>query len=389
MISIFQPSLSDAEAEAVRQVMFSNWPGRGKMADRFEADFADFIGVDKANLLSITSCTEGLFLSMDLLGIEKGDIVILPSISFIGAANAIVSAGGRPAFCDVDRRSLNATAETIEDCIRHLKYARKERLRAIILLHYGGVPCDMDDILALSIGRDIPVIEDSACSPASHYNGQACGTFGSIGLWSFGAMKILSTGDGGMIYTDNKDMRQRAEKLGFLGLTNASGMASSAAEWWEVDIDLPGHRFLMNDLNAAIGIEQLKKLPMFVSSRRTLHSYYRDYLYGCDGLIIPPVTPPRGNGLSSYYMFWIQLESEEIRNRLAAYLRQNDVYTTFRYYPLHWVKYYRDRFLQIDLPGAEWAARRTLCLPLHQSITRNDVEKVCGLVIDFMERRYE
>jgi aminotransferase len=162
-------------------------------------------------------------------------------------------------------------------------------------------------------------------------------------------------------------------------------MASSDAEWWGVDIDVPGRRFLMNDLNAAIGLEQLKKLPKFIARRHEVDDRYRMLLGGRKDLLLPP--PVAKDNASSYYLFWVQLESEEIRTGLANYLRQNGVYTTFRYYPLHWVRYYKDKYPQPILPGAEWAAHRTLCLPIHQALEDSDVDRVCELIIGFLRNR--
>src|SRR5574341_541425 len=186
MIQLFQPSLQEEELEAVKRVFQSNWVGKGKITDQFEMEFSHYIGVNRDQIHSVSNCTEGLFQAMELLGIEKGDEVVLPSISFVGAANAIASRGAKPIFCDVDVRTLNATADSIEQKI-------SSKTKAVIILHYGGVPCSMNEICELLKTRGIPLIEDSACSVASRYQGRACGTFGEIGVWSFDAMKVLVT----------------------------------------------------------------------------------------------------------------------------------------------------------------------------------------------------
>src|SRR5678816_2362158 len=159
MINVFQPALGAEELEAVRRVFESNWPGKGKVTDQFEADFARHLGTDRELVHSTSCCTEGLFQAMTLLGIGPGDEVVLPSISFVGAANAIMASGAQPVFCDVDGASLNCTADTIESCIT-------ARTRAVLILHYGGVPCDMEAIGGLLARRRLLLIEDNACSVA-------------------------------------------------------------------------------------------------------------------------------------------------------------------------------------------------------------------------------
>jgi len=288
MINLFQPALGTEELAAVGQVFDSNWVGKGALTDQFESKFADHIGVERALVQNVSSCTEGLFQSMALLDIGPGDEVILPTISFVGAANAIVACGATPLFCDVDKRTLNPTARQIEEKIT-------PKTKAVILLHYGGVPYQLEQICDLLKQFNIPLIEDSACSVASRVAGQACGTFGDIGIWSFDAMKILVTGDGGMIYCQNPELVQRAEELLFLGLQTESGFASQVStRWWEFEVSRPGRRATMNDITSAIGIEQLAKLPAFIARRQEIHHYY-DEMLKLDWLQLPPKIPVGGS----------------------------------------------------------------------------------------------
>ena len=370
MINVFQPALGAEELSAVRQVFDSNWVGKGAITEQFESLFAKHIGVERALVQSVTSCTEGLFQSMILLDIGPGDEVILPTISFVGAANAIVSCGAKPVFCDVDKRTLNPSARHIEEKIT-------TKTKAVIILHYGGVPCHMEQICDLVKQFNIALIEDSACSVASRVAGQACGTFGDIGIWSFDAMKILVTGDGGMIYCRNAELAKRAEELLFLGLQTKSGFASQArTRWWEFEISLPGRRGMMNDITSAIGIEQLKKLPAFIARRQEIHHYYNQAL-ALDWLQLPPEIPAHME--SSYYFYWIQT-APRLRDQLASYLREHDIYTTFRYYPLHWVKFYGTI---TSLSNVEVAANSTLCLPIHQSLSNDDLAKIVASIYQF------
>lgn len=374
LINVFQPSLQREELDAVASVFQSNWIGKGAVTASFEAAFAAYLRADRTLVRSINCCTEGLFQSMALLGVGQGDEVILPSISYVGAANAIAAAGATPIFCDVDPRTLNATAECIAEKMT-------TRTRAALVLHYGGLPCEMDAVCSLLQGEGISLIEDSACSVASSYKGKACGTFGDIGLWSFGPVKVVSTGDGGMIYCRDAGMAERAERLLYLGLATPTGFSSEARErWWELDVSCPGRRAIMNDVASAIGIEQLKKLPAFIDRRKHIHAFYDSALEGLDWLRTPPEPPPCAQ--SSHYMYWIQTRPD-IRDRLAIWLREDGIYTTFRYYPLHRLKLFG---ACAPLPHAEQAAQTTLCVPIHQSLSEGDTHRIVDSLREFGKR---
>ena len=373
MINVFQPSLREEELEAVREVFESNWVGRGKRTYEFEEGFAAHLGVDRALVRSVSSCTEGMFQAMTLLGIGPGDEVILPTISFVGAGNAVAACGARPVFSDVDPRTLNARAEDVERVL-------SARTKAVLVLHYGGLPCDVDGIGSLLRERGIGLIEDSACSVASRHAGRACGTFGDIGTWSFDAMKILvSGGDGGMVYCRTPELAERAERLLYLGLESQSGLSSTADRWWEFEVSVSARRSIMNDVSSAIGIVQLRKLPAAIARRREVHERY-DAELGELGWLRPPPSVLPGDE-SSYYFYWIQLEFGR-RDALAMHLRERDVYSTFRYYPLHLVSHYGHD--AGALPNAELAAASTLCIPLHQALSDDDVTQVVDAIASFV-----
>jgi aminotransferase len=372
LINVFQPSLGERELEAVGRVFETSWTGKGKITAAFEEGFAAHLGVDRTHVRSVSTCTEGLFQSIALLGIGDGDDVVLPTISFVGMGNAVCAHGARPVFCDVDARTLNATAATIEAALT-------PRTKAISLIHYGGLPSEMDDIMALARARSIPVIEDSACSVSSTYRGRACGTIGDIGIWSFDSMKILVTGDGGMLYFADPELAHRAEEALYLGLDTRSGLASAAEQrWWEFSISSFGRRAIMNDISSAIGVQQLDRLPSFIERRREIHEAYDRELADVEALRTPPAVP--ADATSSYYFYWIQTERSETRDALARHLRERNVYTTFRYYPLHRVEQYG---FSGSLPAAETAAYTTLDIPIHQSMSDDDVGRVVAAIREF------
>tara|TARA_R100000234_G_C4998139_1_gene178988 strand:- start:959 stop:2119 length:1161 start_codon:yes stop_codon:yes gene_type:complete len=381
-INIYQPSLGQEELNAIDKVFKSNWLGKGKKTDEFVNAFASklttanfdgmgFTTASTKSLLPISSCTEGLFQSIDLY-VEEGDEVILPSISFVGAGNAILAKKAIPVFCDVNSNTLNVEVEHIESKIT-------SKTKAVIVLHFAGVPCDIERITNLCSQHNIKLIEDNANSPFSRVNIKSTGTFGDIGLWSFDSMKQLVMGDGGMIYCDNKEEMQQLVHATYLGLKTNSGFSNSVDQkWWEYDISMPGRRCITNDIQAAIGIEQLKKIDSQLIRRKLIHNMYTNTLQKLDWLNVPNEIP---TGIeSSYYMYHIQMVEAKDRDLLAVYLRKQGVYTTFRYYPLHWVKYFQSKQ---KLPNTEYAANHTLCIPLHQSLSDKDVSRIIKLIKDF------
>ena len=371
MINVFQPSLGKEELKRIEQVFESNWLGKGKLNDEFEAGFAAHLNTDREHIFTTNCCSEGLFTSMEMFNINEGDEVIMPTISFVGAGNAVCSRKAKLVLCDVDRRTLNARAEDIEKKIT-------DKTKAIMVLHYGGIPCEMDEILELADAHNLPVIEDSACSLYSTYKGRACGTLGDMGMWSFDAMKILVCGDGSMLYFKDPKLKAKAEKWLYFGLESKSGYSNSVdKKWWEYDVSSFGHRAIMNDVTAAMACEQLKKLPSFISRRSEIAAVYDERLKDVEWLELPLPLPEYCT--HTHYFYHVQVAKGK-RDDLAAFLRENDIYTTFRYFPLNRVKHYN---ADGDFPNADYAADNTLCIPVHQSLTNDDVNYICDKIVEY------
>ncbi len=376
MINIFQPCLGQEELAGVERVFKSNWIGKGKEVAEFEKQFAFSLNSHPEHFTSTTCCTEGLFLAPELFNCAGYDIIV-PTISFVAVGNAVYAADANLILCDVDPQTLNVRAEDIE---KRLTASTK----AVYVTHYGGVPCDMDPILDLCQRRNIRVIEDAACAPFAFYRGRACGTMGDMGVWSFDAMKILVTGDGGMIYLNNPEMIERAKEYLYLGLPgkSKSGMDSTGQDaWWVFDVHRPGRRAIMNDIAGAIGLAQMKKIPEFLTKRRAIDRRYRTELGDVKWLQLRPEIPEHST--SSYYMFWIQTKYNW-RDELARYLLQHGIYTTFRYWPLHKTSLFRTNE---HFPNANFAAAHTLNLPIHQSLTDDEVTKIIETIKSFPRQK--
>ena len=274
-------------------------------------------------------------------------------------------------LCDVDPRTLNARAEDIERVIT-------TKTKAILLLHYGGVPCEMDEIIALVKKYNLKLIEDGAAGVNSFYKGKAIGTFGDMGMWSFDAMKILVCGDGAMLHFNTPELRRKADRWLYFGLETKSGYENSVAQkWWEFDISSFGHRAIMNDITASIALEQLKKIPIYMDKRTHVQRFYDENLAIFSWLDLPPVLPEYVQ--TSYYFYHVQIKNGK-RDLFAKFLRENGIYTTYRYYPLHRVPGYG---VTGNFPNADYAADNTLNLPIHQSISQEELEYIAEKIKKF------
>ena len=376
MIPIFSNTLGEEEVNAIAEVFKTRWVGKGKQCEDFEKEFAQHLGIAKSNLLLLNCCTAAIYNGLKAIGIKAGDEVIISTSNFVACANAVIDLGAIPVFADVDLRTLNILPSEIERL-------KTKSTKAVIILHYGGHPSLMDDIKAVCKDK-IEIVEDSANSISSSYKGQMCGTFGAAGFWSFDAMKILVMVDGGALYLRDKEAIKRAISLRYLGLapkttSGMDAMKEKQTRWWEYDLALTSGRFVSNDVLAAVGRVQLQKLPKFIERRKQIWEYYQQELQNIASIQCPP--EPIEGATSSYYLYWIQIEKK--RDELAVFLADNGVYTTYRYFPLHLVKYYN---AHSKLPNAEKANEITLNIPLHQNLTDDDVQKIVELIKGFASK---
>ena len=369
MINVFEPTFNLRELDAISQVFESKWTGSGPLVKKFEILFAEKLGVDAEQIICTTSATEALFQISELENWKTNDEILIPTISFIAAATSVLNAGGKIKFIDVDQHSLNPTIEQLDNSL-------SANVKALILNHYGGMQNNIMAIVNWCKKNNIMLIEDSACAINSKINNKYLGTFGDYGVWSLDSMKLLSAGDGGIIFSKSRekaDLLRRNLYLGLLGENTGLGSSKDKNRWWEYNISGPFRRAIMNDITASIALIQLTKLDELVSKRNTLLHKYIENLSGIGDLSFDKSI---GEHRSPYF-FWIQTE---YRDQLAEYLLENNIYTTFRYFPLHKVPFFKSKDF---LPNSEIAAKKTLLLPLHANLKEAEILKIIDSIQNF------
>lgn len=365
MISVFGSLVDQDEINRVSKCMESQWMGFGKDVETFESSFSKKFNIP--NFLMVDSGSNALYMAVQLLNLPKGSEVIIPSFTWVSCAQAIVLAGHKPVFCDVELDNMNVSVNTIKPLIN-------QNTAAIMVVHYAGLPVDMDPILDLGL----PIIEDAAHAVDSLYKGKPCGTIGDIGIYSFDAVKNFTVGEGGGISMRSKAHYERAKFMRYCGIgksgfDSASDSTKSFNRWWEYNIQEVFIKMLPTNLAANIGLAQLDKIDKLQSRRKEIWNYYNENLQG--------VTLPidvTGGDKHSYFTYAIRTAN---RDKLAKYLFDNGVYTTLRYHPLHLNPVYGQ--LDKKLLNSETLNEDCLSIPIHPRLSDLEVEKVVSLINKF------
>jgi perosamine synthetase len=372
MIQVFKPYYNHEEIEAVSEVIRSGWVGLGPKTAQFEAAFADFSRVEYC--VGFNSCTAALDMALRLLGVNHGHEVIVPSMTFVSTGHCVVYNLATPIIADVEPDTLNMD---IDDVSRKIS----SRTRAIIPVHYGGRPVDMDRLKA--VAGDIPIIEDCAHAAGASYKGKPVGGLGDIGCFSFHAVKNLAMGEGGAITLNDEQMALRAKRNRWLGIDKGTWdrTALDRSYWWEYDVNEIGLKSHLHDISAAIGLVQLKKLKAANAKRREIVSMYREGLEGVEQIRMPP--EDGGDFISSWHLCEVKAEN---RNDLSVYLQGKGINTGVHYKPIHLYRCYGNRPL---LPVSEKVFEQILTLPLYPDLKEEEVMFIIEAVRSFYANRKE
>ena len=358
----------DTEAMAVQNVIKSRWLTMGKVTQEFESSFADYNQTKHA--IAVTNATAALHLACLALGIGPGDEVIVPSLTFVATANAVRYVGATPVFADiVSSDDLTISPESINSLIT-------PRTRAIIVMHYAGYPCDMSAILSTARQHGLFVIEDAAHAVGSELNGQKLGTLGDIGCFSFFSNKNMTTGEGGMLTTDNDDLAQKLSRLRSHGMTSLTWDRHKGHAWSYDVVDL-GYNYRIDEIRAALGLAQLAKVEKNNECRRHLTELYRSGLHELAlELDIPFQHHP---GKTSAHIMPILLPKGTNREQFMGSMKEQGIQTSFHYPPVHtFTAYHSDA--NWNLPFTEEVASREVTLPLFPTMSAEEVSLVVSAV---------
>jgi len=362
--------LGEEEVEEVLKVLKSKWLSMGPVTQRFEEEFANYLGVKHA--FGVSSGTAALHIALKAWGIKGGDEVIVPSLTFVATANSLLYCGAKPVFADITNLdNFNISPDDILEKIT-------SKTKAITIVHYGGYPCDMNAIMEIAEDHNLKIIEDAAHAPGAEYKGRKCGTIGDVGCFSFFANKNLVTGEGGMIVTNDDSLAEKIRIMRSHGMTTLTwDRHKGHAHSYDV-VDL-GFNYRINEIVSALGLVQLKKLNKNNEKRRKIVEEYRKGL-GKISVISVPFTDCKEK--SSYHIFPILLSEDTSRNEFIDKIKEKGIQTSIHYPPIHLFTHYRKMFGFEEgmLPKTEFIGEHEVTLPLHPLMNEEEVEYIANCI---------
>ncbi len=361
-----RPALGEEELAAVQAVFASGWITTGPQNAALEQAFCQLTGNQHA--IAVSSATAGMHVTLMALGIQPGDEVITPSLTWVSTLNIITLLGATPVMIDVDRDNLMVSAEQIEAAIT-------PRTRAIVPVHYAGAPADIDAIRAVSARHNIPLIEDAAHAVGCYYKGQHVGQQGTA-IFSLHAIKNITCAEGGIVVTDDAQLADRLRSLKFHGLGVDAYDRHTHGRKPQAEVIMPGFKYNLPDINAAIALVQLKKLPAINARRQAIAARYLREL--ADTPLLPLVQPAWPHQ-HAWHLFIIRVDEARCgisRDVLMEQLKIHDIGTGLHFRAAHTHKYYRERYPQLSLPATEWNSERICSLPLFPDMLDDDVTRV-------------
>ena len=359
-IPVSRPSLGEEELAAVRKVFLSGWLGLGADVLEFEKALAGFLGAPQ--VVCTNTGTTALHLALDALGIGPGDEVILPSLTFVASAQAVAATGARPVFCDIGTEDLNIDVEDARSRVT-------PRTKAILPVHYRGIPCDMDALADLAADRGLHLVEDAAHAFGSSYRGKRIGSFGEMACFSFDPIKNITCGEGGAVVFRDGGLLERIQQKRILGIDKDTWSRYRNERSWFYDVVTRGYRYHMSNINAAIGLVQIRKFGAMNRRKVEVARRYDEAFGDLDGIELLENRGYDGIGLFAYM---VKVRSR--RNELMDHLAARGVGSGVHYIPSHLFSYFHEEGLV--LPATEQVYKEILSLPLFPDITDEQVDRV-------------
>lgn len=393
-VPFYRPTITEREIDEVVRCLRSGWLTTGPITREFEAEFARYVGAKHA--IALNSCTAALHLALEAVGVQRGDLVLVPTMTFAATAEVVRYFDAIPVFVDCDPVTqcidVAAAARTLEQLRAGEPVpgvpASRAHVRAIIPMHYAGQMADVDGVRRLAEAYDLAVVEDAAHTlPAFTRRGdewRAAGTTGDITCFSFYANKCITTGEGGMAVTDDDARAERMRLMSLHGMSKDAWKRYTSAGSWYYEVVAPGFKYNLTDIASAIGRVQLARAQELWQQRRTIVAQYREALADVPGLELPVEQPDRKH---SWHLFSIRLDLDVWsagRDAFIEGLKQRGIGASVHWQPLHMQPYYRDLYhlKPDDFPVARSLWPRLVSLPLFPGMTKEDVDAVAGAIRD-------
>jgi dTDP-4-amino-4,6-dideoxygalactose transaminase len=374
-----KPFISDDEVDEIVDTVRSGWLSMGPKTIKFEEAFNSYIGCKKS--IAVSSWTAAGHLTLEAYGIRPGDEVIVPTMTFPATAEIVCYFGAKPVIVDVEEDTLNISLKEIEKAIT-------SRTKAIIPVHYAGQPCDMDEIHEIAKSNNLKVIEDAAHSLPATYKGKKVGTISDVTCFSFYATKTLSTGEGGMICTNDEEIAERCTIMRMHGINRDAWKRYTESSSWYYEVVAPGFKYNFTDLQASLGLPQLKKVDQMWQSRKNIAAKYTQALKDNELLTLHGVKENRD---SSWHLFPIRLKLEFLkinRAQLIDEMRKLNVGAGVHFMPIHQHIYYNQTFKLDDknYPVASSVFPKLVSLPIYPGMQDGHVDRVINVLVDLLEK---
>lgn len=372
--------VDESDIAAVVAVMRGGWLTTGDRCRAFEAAFEDYLG-GGVHALAVNSCTSALHLALEAVGVRAGDRVITSPYTFTATAEVLRYLGAHPVFADVDPRTGNLTADTVLAAWRSLSLGVRRRVRAVVPVHFAGLPCEMEDLEQLAAQRGWHVVDDAAHALPAARQGRPIGTWGTATAFSFYATKTLCTGEGGMLVTADEAVARRARTMRLHGIDRDAFDRYRSSDAWRYDVVAAGFKYNLTDIAAAMGCTQLRRLRQTHRARSALAAVYDGALGDVDGLALPAAAP-RGDEHARHLYPLRVTAGDGVRDRLVRELAARGITTSVHFIPLHLQPYYRQAYglRPEDLPGATRLFGEEISLPLFPGMTTRQVRRVVEAV---------
>lgn len=375
------PDIGDEEIDEVIQVLKSGWITTGPRVKDFEEHFAGSIGSKHA--IAVNSGTAALHLALEAIGLKKGDQVIMSPLTFAATAEVVCYFGAKPVFVDIDEKTMNMDPSKFEE---YVSSHPNKRTKAVIPVHYGGLPCTMDRIMKIAQRSGMKVIEDAAHAFPVKYQGQMIGTIGDATCFSFYATKTITTAEGGMLTTNDDTIAERARIMRLHGMNRDAWMRYTTKGNWYYEIIAPGFKYNLTDIAAALGLVQLKRAYAMLEKRRQIADIYNEAFKD-----LPEIKTPYFAGDHAWHLYVIRVDTEKLkidRKRFIEELKARGIGTSVHFIPLHIHPFYRDtyHYQPDDYPISLRVYKQIVSLPIYSKMSVDDVHRVADVVKEVVEK---